>query len=651
MNHRKIKGRLLKFVSIFSLSAGTALAEPPPVEYFGRLPALKQVRVAPGGEHLTMQVNSDGFYVSGIYKLHGDGSISNIYGIKEDKERWVRTFRWVNPNRIVMSIGFKSRRWGTDSVEARLFGLTPGEDELEALFRYESDEIAKQFEDVIVSFLYDDPEHILVSYRYAYRDRYNAVMKVPVNKRGRHSRVQRARTGIHNWRADHNGIIRLGTGFKTQREKERRMIIRLPDAREWQDISHRAARNAPDFSVRGFSAEPNIAYVESSHEHDTGALYEYDILTDNLGEKVFYDAASEIGRVLTGRDGRLRGISFGEELDKIEWLDPDIKAEVKRVKATFKDKAIGLVRESIDAKFAVYDVSGATEPSRFYIRDREAKKFFQLPSTYPELEQISLGEVVATKYTARDGLDIPAYITLPFGIQSLEGLKDAPFIVLPHGGPTARDFRRFDYWTQFFASRGYGVLQMNFRGSAGYGQSFREAGDREWGLSMQDDITDGANWLVENGYAAKDKLAIVGGSYGGYAALMGVVKTPDLYQCAVSFAGVTDLPGIIKQARQYVGGKAGSQHIGRLWKDRTSLRENSPINRAADIRVPVLLVHGEDDRVVDVKQSRKMHRALQSADKPVKYIEFPKGSHNLSIQANRIAFLRETENFLDGCLK
>ena len=203
---------------------------------------------------------------------------------------------------------------------------------------------------------------------------------------------------------------------------------------------------------------------------------------------------------------------------------------------------------------------------------------------------------------------------------------------------------------KFFASRGYGILQMNFRGSSGYGKEFKLAGSKQWGQAMQDDITDGTKWLIEKGYADKDRIALIGGSYGGYAALMGVAKEPDMYQCAVSFAGVTDLPGIIQNAKRYVNGKYRTRHIGNLWSDRKMLRANSPVNRADDIKVPVLLIHGTEDRSVNYRQSVKMHKALKKSGSPVTYIEQKNGDHHLSFHSHRLQFLVQSEKFLKTCI-
>ncbi|MEM9751398.1 MAG: prolyl oligopeptidase family serine peptidase, partial [Pseudomonadota bacterium] len=206
------------------------------------------------------------------------------------------------------------------------------------------------------------------------------------------------------------------------------------------------------------------------------------------------------------------------------------------------------------------------------------------------------------------------------------------------------------YWTQFLANRGYVVLQMNFRGSAGYGAAFQAAGYREWGEAMQDDIEDGARWLVSIGVADPARLAIMGGSYGGYAALMGLVKTPNLFQCGISINGVTDLPDLLRHDAKYVGGRYATRHIGNLYKDRKKLAANSPARNAKTVRKPVLLLHGDQDRVVPIAQSNKMARALRGADKDVRYVKLEDGDHSISLYENRMIFLDEVEKFLGPCL-
>lgn len=206
----------------------------------------------------------------------------------------------------------------------------------------------------------------------------------------------------------------------------------------------------------------------------------------------------------------------------------------------------------------------------------------------------------------------------------------------------------FDYWTQFFVSRGWAVLQVNFRGSSGYGGDFLQAGFKRWGLEMQDDLTDAAQYAIDHAIANPERICIVGGSYGGYAALMGIVRTPELFRCAVSFAGVSDLRSLLEERRQFLGYELGAERqLGSLWSDRNRLKATSPVNHADKIRTPLLIVHGAEDRVVPVEQSRAIVQALKDPGfTRMRYVELPDGDHHLSRQDDRLTVFREMEQFL-----
>jgi dipeptidyl aminopeptidase/acylaminoacyl peptidase len=234
-------------------------------------------------------------------------------------------------------------------------------------------------------------------------------------------------------------------------------------------------------------------------------------------------------------------------------------------------------------------------------------------------------------YTARDGTELEGYLTLPLNVDG-----PVPTILHPHGGPGARESDGFDYWTSFFANQGYAVFRPNFRGSTGYGYEFAQSQMKGWGLTMQDDLTDAANWLVEQNIAKPERMCIVGASYGGYAAAMAAVKTPDLFRCAISFAGVTNLKKLVINSRKYTNNKFVKNQIG---DDMADLEARSPYYQAKKVKIPILFLHGEDDRIVDVEQSRMMVDELKNLDKPVEYIELEMGDHYLSIQRNRhVAF-------------
>ena len=216
-------------------------------------------------------------------------------------------------------------------------------------------------------------------------------------------------------------------------------------------------------------------------------------------------------------------------------------------------------------------------------------------------------------------------------------------MINPHGGPISRDDGDFDYWAQFFSSRGYAVLQVNFRGSSGYGLEFMKAGLKNWGLNMQDNLEDSVRWLIYKGIADPDSICIVGGSYGGYAALMGVAKTPELYACAISFAGISDLRKMLGHTRHYTNRRVAEEQIG---TDKKQLKETSPRLLAESIQVPVLLAHGSKYPVVPVQQSRLMESALEKHNNEFEYLEFKDGDHFLSSAGHRLVFFKAMERFL-----
>jgi dipeptidyl aminopeptidase/acylaminoacyl peptidase len=285
--------------------------------------------------------------------------------------------------------------------------------------------------------------------------------------------------------------------------------------------------------------------------------------------------------------------------------------------------------------------TGPRVPGTYYLLSRENLELSRIGDRYAShLKPEQLHDVERVSYVARDGLTIPAYLTRPVASGPL------PMVVLPHGGPTTRDYLGFDPVAQFLASRGLAVLQPNFRGSSGYGAAFEAAGYGEWGLAMQDDVTDGVRAMIERGIADAERICIVGWSYGGYVALMGAVKTPDLYRCAVSGAGITDIRRMLSEGARYKFGLKDRPAVGDYQKDRGKLKDTSPINNVEAIKIPILLVHGDKDRSVPIGHSKKMAAKLKKLGKPHRMVVLKDGNHRLSLERNRVQFLRELESFL-----
>jgi len=345
--------------------------------------------------------------------------------------------------------------------------------------------------------------------------------------------------------------------------------------------------------------------------------------------------------------GRVIGASFIDDREQYTYFDPAMEALQRGLEAAFPGRSAHAVSWDLAKDKVIVAVAGARQPLSYYYLDRTTHQATRIASTYPELREADLGEMRPYPYKARDGLDIPAYLTLPPG----KDAKNLPTVILPHGGPEARDEIGFDWMAAFFANRGYAVLQPNFRGSTGYGVKFLEAGFGQWGLQMQDDVTDGVRKLIADGIADPKRICIVGGSYGGYAALEGAASTPDLYACAASWAGVFDLRKFLRTgARDY--GKYSwmistwTRYIGDRYDDSEKLDAASPALHADKIRCPVLLMHGAGDTTVRVDQSEEMNDALKDAHKNVSFVKIDADTHYMELADTRIRFLTETEKFL-----
>lgn len=343
------------------------------------------------------------------------------------------------------------------------------------------------------------------------------------------------------------------------------------------------------------------------------------------------------------------GAWLGGTDPEVRWFDADAEARFAKVARAFPGRSVELFGWSASGDRVLARVGGPSAPPVYYLVDFSARRADIVGEAYPALQEVPLGTVQVTTYAARDGTPIPAYVTLPPGSDG----KRLPLVVLPHGGPEARDEYDFDWFAQFLATRGYAVLQPQFRGSTGFGDAFRRAGYGEWGGLMQDDVSDGVAALVERGVADPRRVCIVGASYGGYAALAGATLTPDLYACAVSINGLSDLPMAVGQQKMSDGAESNSyaywrRNIGSMHD--AKLAQRSPARLAAQVKAPVLLLHGAQDTVVPIGQSRAMARALKDAGRPHTFIELPGEDHWLSRSTTRIRVLEETGRFLEAHL-
>lgn len=494
-----------------------------------------------------------------------------------------------------------------------------------------------------------DPDHVLLE---AYGANGNALWRSDINT-GRVERVVEGTWDTLNWLMDVNGVpvMRIDA---MPRDSGRRFFRRGPGERNWTqffELKKADAVNQTEFSPFAATDVAGHIYIAARpNNEDRAAIFAFNTATGDYGPALMSHPGADVDAAMIDANGVLQGLCA--DVQKYECIGRDraISRHLGAVNAFFNNEArVEFEGASDDFKVWLLRVEQPGLPPGLFLFDRDALKIDPLVSTDAALAGVTLAATSVVRYKGRDGADLWGYLT---NGPAAGGAAKA-LVVLPHGGPEARDRSGFDDWAQFLASRGYAVFQPNFRGGDGFGRAFAEAGHRQWGRRMQDDITDGVKHLTETRQADPARICIFGWSYGGYAALAGAALTPELYRCVISGAGISDLTRMLETERVEGGrGSAGYAYwvkvIGDPAQDRAAMEAVSPRRLAASFRAPVLLLHGDGDSIVDVEQSRFMKRALTDAGKPVTLVEYKDEGHSPFAwkYENRVAYLTEIDRFL-----
>ena len=452
-------------------------------------------------------------------------------------------------------------------------------------------------------------------------------------------KIQNIKEHVFSWRTDRQHRLRIAIESHGTKNT---ILTKDIDQDNWRVLWNYESLSEDAITPLGFDIDPNILYYRAYH-NDYLAVFKVDITDPNLQEELVYsDESYDVNGSLiySQKNKKVIGVRSSSEGGYTFWDEDYLLMKRSLDKALPKTDNVFYSMSEDENRLVVLSTS-AVDSGTYYIWDRSQHSLKLLAFRYKSLDPENMIEKEQISYKARDGLEIEGFLTRP----NKNGPQ--PTIIFPHGGPISYDGDGFDYWTQFFANRGYTVLQMNFRGSSGYGFDFMESGLKNWGLNMQTDIEDGTRWLIEEKISDANNICIVGASYGGYAALMEAANNSDLYQCVVSFAGVTDLPYLVKSYAWFTNYEVVKKQIG---SDKNSLSERSPVNRASEINIPVLLVHGSKDRTVRIQHSRRMRDKLKRAKKDFSYIEQEGGDHYLSNQQQRIQLFKEMDKFLNANL-
>jgi dipeptidyl aminopeptidase/acylaminoacyl peptidase len=631
------------FLGMFvALAVGVTGAISAPVEAYGRLPAMSGVDISANGQSLAYIVNEGGsshIVIQGV-----DGTVAHSLNMGDRK---VRSLSWVNDSHVIIQVSSTTGIPGVAFVGEYFQALSLNA-KTGAIVQ-----LPNGSEDSVLNVMWETPyggahdgKTVIWAGLYAkeaFADQdghYDLYRMDPDTGIGRRHQMGDKETDSYLARPD--GTVLARTRF---RSRDGRWSLDLRRNGAWSE-AYTVLAPLDHPSIEGLTYDESAVVLSIwNAETKRWANAPVSLADGKLGEPSAPDKPYDL---ITDGQNRIIGSTYEGVYREYDFTEPRIKATWAQVRQVFAGRQVVLSAHTPDfAKLVVY-VEGTGEPGGYYLVDLAAKKIKRIGAAYPGLTGADIAQVQAIKYQAADGLEINGYLTLPNG----KTAKGLPLIVLPHGGPQARDSAGFDWWAQALASRGYAVLQPNFRGSSGYGRAFTEAGYGEWGGKMQTDLSDGVRTLAKAGTIDPKRVCIVGGSYGGYAALAGITLDKGVYRCAVSVAGVSDMAKMLdKEISQ--GSNEGSavrywkRYMGVTSPSDPRLAQRSPVNFAAQADGPVLLIHGKDDTVVYFDQSTDMRRALEKAGKPVEFVTLKAEDHWLSREATRQQTLTSMVTFLE----
>ncbi len=679
MNRIAVLGTLIGLFLAAGPPVASAAPTPPTAADFTRPPLISDVSVSSDGKHIAALTAPDGQNV--VISLWNTASLAEkpyIIGAN-NHVRFLDVLFLKNDRLLVITIqtftygefkGHLVKSYVTDLQGKNWRPLLPQGGV--------NNSPAADFEDALndarlISRLPQDPQNVLVEDER--RDSRGDVLKVNIYT-GAAERVEHAAENFGDYQADLKGDLRAKVESNYDNGKVYlAQWLRNPTSGKWEEHFRSYAKDRSITEIVAFTPDPNIVYVTTPNGGDHTAYFEYDIQKRKIVEPAFAHKLFDVGaslfrpRViqshLAADYGRVLGFDFLGPDRETYWSDDKMAAiseglnkalGIRTTRVNWTDPGTGvtapievgdgasakIVDWSDDLRYIIAEKTGPKDPGEFYLLTNGTKLEF-LGKAQPWIDPAALGDTRLVEYPARDGLMIPGFLTTPN--KAIFGPGPYPTLIEPHGGPWARDFLEWNAfgWTQYFAARGYAVLEPQFRGSEGWGQKLWRAGDAEWGQKMQDDNDDAVKWLVAEKIANPNRVAIFGYSYGGYAALAASIRPNGLYQCAISGAGAGDLNEFWRATNE--------DRFLREFQQPT-VKGLDPIAHAKEAKIPVFLYHGDRDRVVKPEDSRRFAAALKSAGKPYRFLQIPDMGHTSDTWTPAMAAeqLTAVEDFLKtGC--
>lgn len=656
----RLRGLLVVLAS--ALSAGAALAQeyqPTPAMMFDA-PDIASPTLSPSGERLAI-IRQDSDYSGGtvlVFDLTGPAPAA-ISSIRFDRPIW--WVRWANEERLLTGtemttevangyfyyIDEYGRRARTNRLDLNVvFASALNGSDSVILFDPANNGITtNQFRlDNVIDFLPDDPDHVLMTMRSRNRNTMD-VHRVNVYT-GDSRKVDSGREETLAWFTNSEGVtvMRLDA---FRRFREVAVLVREEDGSRWTRVAEQSINNFSELQdgvewIARSQSPGEALVVTTDPETRTAGLMRYDFFTASVTEPVYVSDSYDLRAVYVDPvSASALGLSWADEYNHIEIFDPLVAEHMPTIRE-YIGEGVDILPWQVAGDRLLVRMTAPTLPGNFAVYQFSTSALTHLGAEREELSRSALADVGVFQYTARDETELFGYVTLPAN----PAASPTPLVVLPHGGPISRDYHEFDQIAQLIAASGYAVFQPQFRGSSGFGLDFVEAGHGQWGDLIQTDITDGVNALLRTGSFDPDKVCVAGWSFGGYSALMQAVREPELYQCAIAGAPVTDLPSLLAWEEERADAESPILRTMLGADDEARMQLHSPVQRAGEITIPVLLVHGETDSVVPISQSVAMNEALAGVNADVEFFRF-NGGHGLNNQRDLREAMFEFTRYLD----
>ncbi|MFW8591943.1 prolyl oligopeptidase family serine peptidase [Glaciecola sp. 2405UD65-10] len=625
--------------------AAEAQQSPLPLELFVKKAQFNQLIISPTGQ----------FVAASMLKDDGSSSVA-VFDVNELKitaqidfvrNQLPSTLTWLNDERIGIRIGRKLGSFDAPFLTDEYYAMNADGKRKKSLWGIAKKGGLLYNPDVklmgILHLLPDDPKRILVSSSGnsgRKTSSFTEVFELDIYS-GRKYKIATAPIRGAQVLSDHNAQVRFAVAVDPDENNVIKMFYRDSNQGDWKLSATSSAREGV-LSPVAFSSDNKYVYAYSNIESSTRGLVKLDPKTGKQ-ELIYRNPLVDINGILLTEDSELVSAFVSPDYNiNVAVTDHPLNNILEQLQKLFPKETLNITSTTKEEKQMIVSVSSAQHSPDYYLFDTTNNELRYLVSSRGWIDPQQMAEVKPFSLKARDGVELHGYLTLPQGKEA----KDLPLIVHPHGGPHGpRDYWTFTPDAQVLASRGYAVLQLNFRGSGGYGREFEFSGYGKWGAEMQDDLTDATLWAVEEGIADKERLCIYGASYGGYASLMGVTKEPDLYKCAIGYVGVYSLPMMFEEG-DIPGSKFGKNYLKQaLGEDMEALKARSPAYNVDKIKAAIMLVHGAKDQRVPIEQAEFLAQQFDAINKPYEWLVkdkeghgFYKPEHNLELYNKMLAF-------------